>query len=95
MISGMWVELMYIATNISQDTYHFSGIVDIISKQDKSYNKLMDLLAKKNGNPEIKELETKLLVLKPVYDKAQDGLTQENYDTILKTIQTVRKSIVQ
>ena len=95
MVSGMWVELMYIATNISQDTYHFSGMVDIITKQEKSYTKLMSLLAERNSNPEIKELETKLLVLKPVYDKAQNGLTEQDYLTILTTIQSVRKSIVQ
>ncbi len=33
MVTGMWVELMYIGTNISQDSYNYTGLVNIISKQ--------------------------------------------------------------
>lgn len=94
MISGMWIELMYIATNISEDTYNFSGMVTIISNQAKSYKKLMGLLAARNTNADIKNLESKLIVLQPVYEKAEQGLTEKDYTLILKTIQNVRKSLV-
>ena len=47
MVTGMWVELMYIATNISENSYNFTGMVDIISKQKASYEKVMELLASK------------------------------------------------
>ncbi len=94
MISGMWIELMYIATNISEDTYNFSGMVNIISNQGKSYKKLMSLLAARNANADIKNLETKLIVLQPVFEKAEQGLTEQDYSIILKTIQNVRKSLV-
>jgi hypothetical protein len=94
MVSGVWIELMYIATHISQDTYHYTGIVKLITDQKDSYAKLMDLLAGKNSNPEIKDLETKLLVLKPVFDKINNGLSENDYLVILKTIQDLRKSFV-
>ena len=94
MVTGVWVELMYIATNISEDSYNFTGLVDIISKQKASYEKVMSLLAARNSNPEIKSLETKLQVLQPVYDKVDAGLSQADYKQILKTIKEVRNSLI-
>lgn len=94
MTSGMWVELMYISTHISEDTYHYTGIVKLITDQKGSYNKLMELLAARNSNQEIKDLETKLSVLKPVFDKIESGLSESEYNVILNTIREVRKSFV-
>jgi hypothetical protein len=94
MVTGMWVELMYIATNISEDSYNFSGLVDIISKQKASYEKVMSLLSSRNTNADIKSLETKLQVLKPVYDKVATGLSEVDYNLILKTIKAIRSSLV-
>ncbi|RPJ74375.1 MAG: hypothetical protein EHM20_10695 [Alphaproteobacteria bacterium] len=94
MVAGVWVELMYIATNISEDSYNFTGLVDIISKQKASYEKVMSLLAARNSNPDIKSLETKLLLLQPVYDKVDTGLSQADYTQILKTIKEVRNSLI-
>lgn len=94
MTSGMWIELMYIATHISEDTYNYSGIVKLITDQKDSYSKLMNLLASRNSNADIKDLETKLSVLKPVFDKIDAGLSESDYKVILKTLQDVRKSLV-
>ncbi len=92
--SGVWVELMYIATNISEDTYNYSGIVKLITDQKDSYTKLMALLAARNSNADIKALETQLSVLKPVFDKIDAGLSEGDYKIILNTIKEVRKSLV-
>jgi hypothetical protein len=94
MVTGMWVELMYIATNISENSYNFTGMVDIISKQRASYEKVMSLLTARNNNTDIKALEIKLQVLKPVFDKVETGLSETDYNLILKTIKTVRGSLV-
>lgn len=94
MTSGMWVELMYIATNISENTYHVTGMVKLITDQKESYTKLMQLLASRNSNTEIKDLETKLSTLKPVFEKIDAGLTEPDYKIILNTIKEVRKNFV-
>jgi len=94
MVTGMWVELMYIATNISENSYNFTGMVDIISQQKASYEKVMSLLATRNANADIMALETKLQALKPVYDKVDTGLSEADYNLILKTIKAVRNSLV-
>ncbi len=94
MITGSWVELMYLATNISEKSYNFTGLVDIISRQKSSYEKVMELLTARNTNTDIKDLETKLQVLKPAFDKVETGLSEMDYNLILKTIKAVRASLV-
>ena len=94
MVAGMWVELMYIGTNISQDSYNYTGLVNIISKQKASYEKVMELLSGRNANADIKGLETKLQALKPVFDKVEAGLSEADYNLILQTIKSVRSSLV-
>jgi hypothetical protein len=94
MVTGMWVELMYIGTNISQDSYNYTGLVNIISKQKASYEKVMELLSGRNANADIKSLETKLQVLKPAFDKVESGLSEADYNLILQTIKSVRSSLV-
>jgi hypothetical protein len=94
MVTGMWVELMYIGTNISQDSYNYTGLVNIISKQKASYEKVMELLSGRNANADIKGLETKLQVLKPAFDKVEGGLSEADYNLILQTIKSVRSSLV-
>ncbi len=94
MVSGMWVELMYIGTNISQASFNSTGLVDIISKQKDSYEKVMSLLAAHNTNADIKALETKLMPLKAAFDKVPQGLSEADFNLILQTIKTVRTSLV-
>jgi hypothetical protein len=94
MVTGVWVELMYIATNISQDSYNFTGLVDLISKQKSSYEKVMSLLSARNSNPDVKALETKLQALQVPYGKVDQGLSQADYNIILKTIKEVRNSLI-
>ncbi len=94
MVTGVWIELMYIATHVSEDSYNYSGIVDIIVNQKGSFEKVLNLLDARNANVEIKDLEVKLQVLTPVYDKVTSGLSKQDYETILRTIRSVRNSIV-
>jgi galactitol-specific phosphotransferase system IIB component len=94
MVSGMWVESMYIATHISKDTYNNPEIVKIIASQKEALNKLLEHLASRNSNADIKDLESKLQTLRPIYEKVDQGLKAEDYKTILKTIEMVRKSFV-
>jgi hypothetical protein len=94
MVSGMWVELMYIATHISENTYNNTNLVRLIVSQKDSYEKLTKLLGDRNSDKDIKDMETQLLVLKPSFDKVKNGLTEDDYKLILKTIQSVRNKIV-
>ncbi|MGC8824352.1 MAG: hypothetical protein ACP5PZ_07115 [Bacteroidales bacterium] len=94
MVSGMWVELMFIATHISKDTYNNSQIVDLIAKQKDSYEKLMNLIEKYPDHQALKDLSEKLSILKPVFAKVDQGLTVSDYNILLNTIEKVRKEFV-
>jgi hypothetical protein len=94
MVSGMWVELMYIATHISYDTFDNPEIAKIIFNQKDSYQKLMKLIESFNTNADVKDLETKLLPLKPIFEQAKDGLTRDQYKEVLKTIEKVRTVLI-
>jgi hypothetical protein len=94
MVTGIWVELMYLATNISENSYNYTGMVNLIASQKSSYEKVLELLATRSANTDIKTLETKLVVLKPAFDKVGAGLSETDYNMILKTIKTVRNSLI-
>jgi hypothetical protein len=55
----------------------------------------MTLLKSHDSDSDIKNIESKLSVIKPSFDKASKGLTENEYMTILKTIQSVRQSFVE
>ena len=95
MVSGMWVELMYIATHISKDTYNNSQIVNLIAKQKDSYVKLMDLLTTYKDNKDIQSIQGELAIIKPAFDKVSSGLTEKDYKLILETIAKVRNTMIQ
>jgi hypothetical protein len=94
MVTGTWVELMYLATQISENSYNYSGLVEIIAGQKVAYLKVLDLLAARSSNPQIMELEAKLSILKPAFDKVDTGLSEKDYLTILNTIKEVRKGLI-
>ena len=95
MVSGMWVELMYIATHISKDTYNNSQIVKLITQQRESYNKLIELLKTYKSSEDIKAIESELSAIKPAFDKVDKGLTEADYKLILSTIGKVRNDMIK
>jgi hypothetical protein len=66
----------------------------MVADQKDSYTKLMKILNEYNTKPDIKELESKLLILKPAFESGKNGLSEKDYLLILQTIQSVRKSFV-
>lgn len=94
MVTGVWVELMYLATNISENSYNYTGMVDIIANQKVSYEKVLELLAARSSNEEIRDLEARLAVIKPAFDKVDSGLSEDDYEMILTTIQEVRNTLI-
>lgn len=54
----------------------------------------MNLLSSRNTNADIKNLETKLLPLKPAFDMVSKGLSEKDFNLILQTIKAVRTSLV-
>lgn len=94
MAAAAWVEGLYIATHISDDTFNNTEIVKIIYGQGESLAKLIDLLKNFESDERVGSLLGAFGKLKALYDEAGDSLTKEQLQGITTTIETIRKSII-
>lgn len=94
MVAATWIEGLYIATHISEDTFNNYEMVKLIFDQKTTLNKVLDLLAHFKGDERIDSLSGVLEKLNAIYDEAGDSLTKEQLDNITVTIEAVRESIV-
>jgi len=95
-VSGSFVEGLYIATHISQNTYANSEIVKVIFDQKTSLEKLLVVLQPENKDPNIAEMISKLSGLKASYDKIVDGsMTEAQLNEIIASVGKLRDQLVQ
>ncbi|RUT78525.1 hypothetical protein [Ancylomarina longa] len=95
-VSGSFVEGLYIATHISQNTYANPEIVKVIFDQKTSLEKLLVVLQPENKDPNIAEMITQLSGLKASYDKIVDGsMTEDQLNEIITSVGTLRDRLVQ
>ena len=94
MAAGAWVEGLYIASHISDDTYNNYEIVNIIYKQGESLNKLIDLLSSFKDDEMVKSYIGAFNKLKGLYDATNGSLTKEQLQSITTTIETIRESMI-
>jgi hypothetical protein len=94
MASGAWVEGLYIATHISDDTYNNYEIVKIIYKQGASLENLISLLSKFQDDEMAASLYNAFIKLKAMYNSTNGSLTEEQLKLITSTIETIRLSLI-
>lgn len=94
-VTGAWVEGMYITTHISESVYHVTGIVEVLLEQKKSFELLLEVAQPFAEDPVVKEM---LELLKPIQEvyKGVDGesLSMKNVEDITKVVETVREKLV-
>jgi hypothetical protein len=95
-LSGSWVEGLYITTHISQDTYNNKEMVKIVLDQKASLNKLVSLMELVKDNPAVAETLTQLSELNKIYNTIENGaITKEQFDAIVKNVYIVRNQMVE
>ncbi len=95
-ISGSYVEALYIATHISEDTYNNVEMIKIIMEQKEPLNKLMGLLKDANSNEDIVDIETSLTKLNTIFSGLEEGsITQEQMQAIADEVAAIRSGIVE
>jgi hypothetical protein len=95
-VTGSFVEGLYIATHISENTYANPEIVQVIFDQKESLEKLIDVLKPEEKDPNVAALLKDLTGLKASYDKVVDGkMTEEQLNEIITSAAKLRESIVQ
>lgn len=94
-LSGSWVEALYISTHISEDTFNNKEMVAIIMKQKEPLMKLMGLLKQQSSNPDVKVTMEDLKILQEIYDSIDAGsITEEQLSAIVDNVAVVREKFV-
>lgn len=95
-VSGSFIEGLYIATHISENTYSNPEIVKVIFEQKESLEKLLTVLEPEAKDSNIDSLINELSGLKHSYDKIVDGsMNEEQLKEITASVAKLRESIVQ
>jgi len=94
MAAGAWVEGLYIASHISNDTYQNYEIVKIIYEQGASLGELIGFMEKFKEDEMVGSLHDAFKKLKVLYDETEGSLTRKQLDGIVTAIETIRDSMI-
>lgn len=94
MAAGAYTEGLYIATHISDDTFHNTDIVKIIHDQGQALGNLIDLLRNFEEDERVVRIMEAFIKLKDMYDEAGNSLTEGQLESITATIESIRESLI-
>ena len=93
--TGIWVEGLYLAMQISDETFNNNEFVQIIYDQKNSLSKLIDLLDLFKEDQLLTAQKDALKKLNAQYDSTDGSLTIEQLKSIGQTVSTIRSGIVE
>ncbi len=94
-LTGTWIEGMYISCNISESVYHNPELVKVILHQKSSLEKLIELLAPHNEHETIQSVLVDLKPIKLVYDSIDEtGITESQLNQIIEQASSLRNKVV-
>lgn len=95
-VAGSWIEGLYIATHISQETFENKEMIKILQSQKEPLVKLVELLGKVQGEPNLSEISNDLQPLYKIYTSVdENSLSEEQMNNIRKEIEIVRAKVVK
>ncbi len=94
-MAGAWVEGLYIATHISEETFHSKEMVSIVLKQKEPLLKLMEILAKYKDDAAVAETIERLSNIANIYAGIEnDAITQEQMKKIADESLKIRAQFI-
>jgi hypothetical protein len=94
-LTGSWVEGMYISCNISNTVYSNPELIKVIMHQKTALYKLIELLAPHASHDTIQSLLNDLNPIKMVYDSVDEkGITQKQMEDIIAQTEALRNKII-
>ena len=94
MVTGGWIEALYLTTHVSANSYDNYELVKIIADQKKSLDKLMDVLNERKGDASMDNLINTLQPLKNLYDEAGDSMTEKQLKAISAEVEKIRNKLL-
>jgi hypothetical protein len=94
-ITGSFVEALYIATNISDNTFNNKEMVKIVMTQKEPLQKLMDLLNKYSSTEYVKNTISEITPLHDIFKSIDEGgITESQLELIKQEVKNIRTRIV-
>ncbi len=99
-VTGAWVEGLYLTVNMVNDVSKDTSLVEIVSDQRYSLEDLIELLDVYKNDEKINKINTELKELLKTYEKSATNangtktLSSDDFDTIKTKIAFIRKSFV-
>jgi hypothetical protein len=93
-ISGSYIEGIYITSQIAITAADNSQFLEIIAHQKKSLNTLLGIIEPVSEEAEFATIYKGLAELAKIYESVGDTLTDEQLEEVLKIIDPLRESIV-
>jgi len=95
-LSGSWVEALYIATHISDQTYNNVEMVKLVMDQKEPLNTLMELIKNNIGNADVADTGKKLEKLHAIFNELENGsISKEQMEAITEEIFQVRSDFIE
>ena len=94
-VSGSFIEGLYIATHISDNTFSNPEIVKVIFDQKDSLERLLEVLQPEVQDPNIAALIADFKGLKASYDKIDESMTKAQLTEITASVAKLRGAIVK
>lgn len=95
-VSGSWIEGLFLATHISEYTFNNKEMVKIVMSQKEPLDKLMELLAKYEGIESIDKMVTELTPLHETFKAVDDnGISETQCENIRSTVEKLRTKVVE
>jgi hypothetical protein len=94
-MTGSWIEGLYITTQIALVSQNNEDILKIIANQKDPITKLFELMEPFADDAAVAEVKEMLKPIKSMFDKVEgEEITPEQFDKIEKEISKVRTSII-
>jgi hypothetical protein len=93
-MTGSWVEGLYIATHISEDTFNNKEMVQIIMNQKESLTKLVEILKQYPGNDDVMDMLNQVMKVKNIYDSVDGAISEAQFNSIKTEVRLLRDKIV-
>ncbi|GAI06532.1 unnamed protein product [marine sediment metagenome] len=93
-MAGSWIEGLYITTQIAITAVDNTKFLDIITHQESSLKKLLEIIEPLKEDEDVSEIHGGLIDLNKIYDTIEEELTEKQLEEILNSIETLRNKIV-
>ena len=94
-LTGSWIEALYITTQITMITKDGNQkIVEIISDQESSLSKLLEIMEPVKEDQVIKDVYASLASIRTLYENASEPFSQTDLEKVLKATEVLRNNII-